>query len=89
MVSILLRTINLAFTLYQFAIIARSLLPWFQVNPYHPAVQFLIQITEPLLAPIRRNIPYVGGFDFSPMVALLILWLLEQLLRTLILSFIG
>ncbi len=89
MLSALLRTINLAFTLYSFAIIARSLLPWFRVDPYHPAVQFLIQITEPLLAPIRRSIPLMGGLDFSPMVALLILWFLEQLLRTLLLSLTG
>ena len=82
----LLQVMSLAFTLYSFAIIARSLLPWFNVNPYHPAMQFLIQITEPLLAPIRRNIPPIGGLDFSPMVALLILWFIEQLLRTLLLS---
>lgn len=89
MVSALLRTINLAFTLYSFAIIARSLLPWFRVNPYHPAVQLLIQITEPLLAPIRRSIPSIGGLDFSPMVALLILWFAEQLVRMLLLSLVG
>jgi YggT family protein len=82
----LLQVISLAFTLYSFAIIARSLLPWFNVSPYHPAMQFLIQITEPLLAPIRQNIPPIGGLDFSPMVALLILWFIEQLLRTLLLS---
>jgi YggT family protein len=82
----LLQVMNLAFTLYSFAIIARSLLPWFNVSPYHPAMQFLIQITEPLLAPIRQNIPPIGGLDFSPMVALLILWFIEQLLRTLLLS---
>ncbi len=87
MLGPLLRLINVAFTLYSFAIIVRSLLPWFRVDPYHPAVQFLIQITEPLLAPIRRSIPLIGGLDFSPMVALLILWFIEQLLRTLLLSF--
>jgi YggT family protein len=81
MLSVLLRFINIAFTLYEFAIVARVLLPWFRVGPYHPVMQFLIQITEPLLAPIRRNLPIIGGFDFSPMVALLILWAAELLLR--------
>ena len=85
---ILLQVINLAFTLYSFAIIARWLLPWFNVSPYHPAMQLLIQITEPLLAPIRRNIPPIGGLDFSPMVALLILWFVEQVLRTLVLNLV-
>jgi YggT family protein len=81
---ILLRLINLAFTLYSLAIIARTLLPWFRVSYYHPAVRFLIQITEPLLAPLRRYVPPMGGLDFTPMVALLILWFAEQLLYTLI-----
>jgi YggT family protein len=81
MLSYLLRFINIAFMLYELAILARVLLPWFRVSPYHPVMQFLIQITEPLLAPIRRSLPIIGGLDFSPMVALLILWAAELLLR--------
>jgi YggT family protein len=81
MLSVVLRILNIAFTLYEIAIVARALLPWFRVSPYHPVMQFLIQITEPLLGPIRRNLPIIGGFDFSPMVALLILWAAELLLR--------
>ena len=88
MVRTLFRVIDIAFTLYSFAIIARSLLPWFRVDPYNPVARFLIQITEPLLAPIRRSIPLLGGLDFSPMVALLILWFFEQLLYTLLRSFV-
>jgi len=82
----LLRFINLLFTLYSLAIFARVLLPYLRVDRYHPVVRFLIQITDPLLVPLRRYIPPVSGLDFTPMVALLILWLIEQLLRTLILS---
>lgn len=36
------------------------------------------QVTEPILGPIRRNLPSFGGFDFSPMVVLIILWALRQ-----------
>ncbi len=86
---ILLQLINWAFTLYSFAIIARALLPWFNISPYHPAMRFLIQITEPLLGPIRRSLPSIGGLDFSPMVALLIVWFIEQLLRMLLLSLLA
>jgi YggT family protein len=81
MLGVFLRLLNIAFTLYEFAIVARALLPWFRISPYHPVMRFLIQITEPLLAPIRRNLPTVGGLDFSPMVALLILWAVEMLLQ--------
>jgi YggT family protein len=84
--NILLRLINLAFTLYSLAFIARALLSWFRISYYHPVARFLIQITEPLLAPLRRYIPPVGGLDFTPMVALLILWLVEQLLQLLVVA---
>ena len=84
--ALLLRLVNLVFTLYSFAIIARVLLTWFPVNPYHPAVRFLFQVTEPVLAPLRRYIPPVAGLDFTPMVALLLLWVVEQLVRTLLLA---
>jgi YggT family protein len=84
--NILLRLVNLAFTLYSLAFIARALLSWFRISYYHPVARFLIRITEPLLAPLRRYIPPVGGLDFTPMVALLILWLVEQLLQLLIVA---
>lgn len=84
--SFLLRLINLVFTLYSFAIIARTLLPWLRVDPYNPVVQFIVQITEPMLAPLRRYVRPAGGLDFTPMIALLILWFIEQLLRMLIVT---
>ncbi|RLC60684.1 MAG: YggT family protein [Chloroflexi bacterium] len=77
------------FTLYSFAIIGRALLSWFGTSYYHPVARFLIQITEPVLAPLRRYIPLMGGLDFTPMVALLILWIIEQMLQLLILSLFG
>lgn len=86
MAVVLLRLINFLFTLYSLAIIARALLPWFRVSYYHPVMRFLIQVTEPVLAPLRRYIRPMGGLDFTPMVALLILWVLEQVLQLLIVA---
>jgi len=82
----LLRLINLMFTLYSFAIIARALLSWVRISYYHPVARFLIRITEPILAPLRRYIPPVAGVDFTPMVALVILWIAEWLLQALIVA---
>lgn len=83
---LLLRLVNIVFTLYSLAFIARALLSWVRISYYHPVAHFLIQITEPILAPLRRYIPPVGGVDFTPMVALLILWFVEQLLQTLVVA---
>jgi len=85
-VAFLLQLINLLFTFYTLAIIARALLPWFRISYYHPVMRFLIRITEPVLAPLRRYVPPVGGLDFTPMLALLLLWLAERLLRALIIA---
>ena len=86
MAAVLLRLINVIFTIYSLAFILRALLPWFRVSYYHPVMRFLVQITEPLLGPLHRYIRPVGGVDFTPMVALLLLWFVEQLLQMLILA---
>ena len=85
-VGVILRFLHLLFTLYSFAFIARAVLSWFRVSYYHPVARFLIQITEPVLAPLRRYIPTMGGLDFTPMVALILLWIVEQILQLLILA---
>jgi YggT family protein len=54
------------------------------MDPSHPVVRFVRQITEPVLAPIRRIVPPVqagaGYVDLSPMVAMLLLWVLSILI---------
>jgi YggT family protein len=82
----LISLVELLFTLYTLAIIARVLISWLRVDPYHPAIQFLYRITEPLLAPLRARIPLVGMVDVSPVVALFILWIVEQLVIRLLIS---
>ncbi|MGE5576143.1 MAG: YggT family protein [Syntrophothermus sp.] len=79
--------IRVVFSFYIWAIIIDVLLSWFPaVNHRHPLVSLLHSITEPLLAPIRRFMPMGGmGIDFSPVVAILILQLLESFLINMLL----
>jgi len=65
-----------------FVLLARVLLSWVQIDPYHPAVQVLYQITEPVLQPIRQMLPAGGGLDFSPLVAMLLVQLLTSVVAT-------
>ena len=76
--------IDLLFTLLTLAIVARALISWFRVDPYHPPVQFLTQIAEPSRAPLRRVIPPMGMMDISPLVAILLLQAIQQILVALI-----
>jgi YggT family protein len=77
--EVLYRFVDLLFTLLTLAIVARVLLSWFRVNPYHPAIQLLYQVTEPILAPLRRVIPPLGMLDISPLVAILFLQFIQQI----------
>lgn len=70
--------------LFTLAILARAILSWFAVSPYHPVSVFLIRITDPLLAPIRRYMPRMGMLDLSPLIAILLLqWVVKPLLALL------
>ncbi|HEX9776648.1 MAG TPA: YggT family protein [Geopsychrobacteraceae bacterium] len=77
----LARIIDLAFNLYIFVVIARALVSWVNPDPYNPIVRFLHNATDPLLYRIRRLIPFqLGGLDFSPIVLLLALSVVQQVL---------
>ena len=54
--------------IYEIVIIVRIVLSWVPHNVHHPAAVFLYKITEPVLAPVRRVIPSIGGIDVSPIV---------------------
>ncbi len=85
--NLLANFIDFVFTLLNLAILARALLSWVRVSPYHPAVEFLYRITEPILAPLRRVIPPVGMVDISPVIALLLLQIVQQVLVAIIRGF--
>ena len=79
----LVRIIDLAFNLYIFIVIARALISWVNPDPYNPIVRFLHNATDPLLYRIRRLLPFqMGAFDFSPIVLLLLLSVVQQILVT-------
>ena len=71
------------FTLLQFAIFARVIVSWIapMSGTTNPLINFIYQVTEPIMAPLRRIIPRVGMFDFTPMIALIVLWAILAFLR--------
>jgi YggT family protein len=77
--------IEVLFTALIFAIIARALISWFNLGPSNPLVRILNDVTEPVLAPLRRVIPTIGMIDITPLVAILLLQFAQQLLVSFVL----
>lgn len=63
-----------------FAIFARSIISWFPIDKNGPVSQALAAITDPILEPLRKVIPPLGMLDISPMVAMVVLFLLSEFL---------
>lgn len=72
--------------IYKWIVIAAVLITWVNPDPYNPIVRFLRQVTEPLFCRVRRNLPFVaqGGFDFSPIVVIFAIILVQRFLANLI-----
>ncbi len=65
----------------QIVIFARVILSWFDPTGKTLLGAFVFKVTNPILTPIRRMMPTTGVIDFSPTVALLVIFLLQRLLR--------
>jgi YggT family protein len=64
--------------IYMWVIIIRALISWVNPDPWNPIVQFLDRVTEPVLYQIRRRLGMGAmGFDFSPIIAILIIMFVQ------------
>ncbi len=67
-------------TLYMMAILARWTAPFLSLDLYQKRLRFIPSITDPFLKLIRRTLPPMGFTDWSPVAALLILWVIRVVL---------
>ncbi len=65
-------------------LIVSAILSYF-VSPYHPVRETIDRIVDPLLAPIRRVVPALGGFDFSPLILILLIGLIDRVMTNILL----
>lgn len=72
--------LSLLFMVFFSAVIIQVILSWFGGGGYSPVLPILDAITEPLLTPIRRYLPSMGGLDFSPIVLIILIRLSQILL---------
>ena len=77
----IIRLLNDLLGLYSLVLLARIILTWFpNVDRSNQIVNFLYQITEPVLEPVRRTIPPLGNMDISPIVVFVGMRILQSLL---------
>jgi YggT family protein len=66
-------------------VIIQTILTYF-LTPYHPIRQMIDRFVEPMLLPIRRVLPPLGMLDFSPLVLIILLEVIDSVLQRVLLS---
>ncbi len=82
--AILINTVNLLFTILSFLILARVILSWLPQYRYNQIGEMIFALTEPILSPFQRIIPPMGMMDISPMVAIIVLIVVQSILTAIL-----
>ena len=76
----MIEIVNVVGTSLYVAVFARIIISWFPMPANNPIVVLIYTVTEPILAPIRRYVPKFGAFDFTPMIAMLLILFIQSVL---------
>ncbi|MCX8034238.1 MAG: YggT family protein [Thermodesulfovibrio sp.] len=79
-IIVIANILDIALTIYSFIIIASALVSWVNPAPYNPIVRFLYKVTEPILRPIRKLIPFRLPVDISPLILLFLIYFIQKFL---------
>jgi YggT family protein len=79
-ITSIVKLVLLSVNLFMFAIFVRIILSWISPGQHNPATAIITTLTEPLLSPVRRLIPPLGGFDISPIFVIIALGALTRVL---------
>ena len=85
--SLIITFINTIVTVITLMVVMYTLLRLF-LDPYHPILNVLGKVIEPILASIRKQVPPIGGFDFSPLILIIGLQVLAFVLIALLRSLV-
>jgi len=65
---------------YSLILLGKAIVSWFPVNPHNPIVRFLDRLTEPVLVPVRKNVPPIAGMDLSVVLVLVVISILRNMI---------
>jgi len=72
--------VELTLDVFIYAVIVRVILSWINPDPYNPIARLIDTLTDPIMAPVQRRLPAIGGLDLSPIAVTIGLFLLQMLL---------
>jgi len=86
MVVLLIRGVDLLTTLLFLLVLTHVIISYF-MSPFHPFRMWVDRLVEPMLAPIRRIVPLVGMFDFSPVILMVLIQIIGYILKRILIAF--
>ena len=84
--SQIIQVVNIGFEVLNWLVIARCILSFVRHNPSQPLIRFVYEVTEPIMGPFRRLIPSSAGIDFSPIILILAISVIQRLVISLLWS---
>ena len=85
--SLLINIIHRLFQLLTLIVVIDVVLSYF-MSPFHPVRRYLDRIVEPMLRPIRRLLPQTGVIDFSPLVLIILLQVIDYIVYSILIRFL-
>jgi YggT family protein len=82
-ISILVQLIRIITQFLVLLVIVKVILSYF-MDPYHPVRRTIDNLVEPFLSPIRRVVPLIGMFDFSPLILIILVQILSSVMISLL-----
>ena len=80
MPSSLIQLLDALLGAYSLILLGKAIVSWFPVNPKNPIVRFLDRLTEPVLVPVRKNVPPIAGMDLSVVLVLVVISILRNMI---------
>ena len=79
--------LNTILSFLTYAIIIRAVLSWVRPNPNNPLIRLINKVTDPIMRPLERIIPPIGGLDISPIIALVLIQVVQRFLPRLLVMY--
>jgi YggT family protein len=86
--SLIITIINATVNVFTIFIVVYSFVS-FILNPFHPIRETMARVIEPMIAPIRRVVPSMGGLDFSPLILMVLVQIVGSILVAILRSLAG